>query len=273
MRSISAPRKPKDLSFTEIVDSLAQHLDPKPIIIAERYKFHKAEQGESESIRQFIARLQKLAITCEFGTYREEVIRDRFVCSLRDRTIQRKLLAESSLVLQSAVEKACAAELAEKEISVVHGDSVVKKVERSTLPECFRCGKRNHTPDSCFHPKSRCHRCQKTGHIATKCTVTRLPQTPPVKRGTMRGKIKQQGRIGNLQEVEAVEEFVNKSVWPMFTIVDSRQRCIEFIVPVVIEGKYVDMELDTGASVTIIPKNVWYDVLAADLKLRSYSGH
>lgn len=155
----------------------------------------------------------------------------------------------------------------------MHGDSVVKKVERSTLPECFRCGKRNHTPDSCFQLKSRCHRCQKTGHIATKCTVPRLPQRPPFKRGTIRGKIKKQGRIGNLQEVEAVEEFVNKSVWPMFTIVDSRQRCIEFIVPVVIKGKNVDMELDTGASVTIIPKNVWYDVLATDLKLRSYSGH
>ena len=51
LRSISVPRKPKELSFTEIVVSLAQHLDSKPIIIAERYKFHKAEQGESESIR------------------------------------------------------------------------------------------------------------------------------------------------------------------------------------------------------------------------------
>ncbi|XP_068738407.1 uncharacterized protein [Montipora capricornis] len=232
LRSISAPRKPKELSFTEIVDSLAQHLDLKPTIIAERYKFHKAAQGESESI-----------------------------------------------LLQSVVEKACAAELTEKETSVVHGDSVVKKVERSTVPECFRCGKTNHTPDSCFHLKSRCHRCQKTGHIATKCTVTPLPQRPPVKRGTIRGKMKKQGRIGNLQEVEAVEESVNKSVWPMFTIVNSRRRCKEFIVPVVIEGKNVDIELDTGASVTIIPKNVWYDILATkplketDLKLRSYSGH
>lgn len=25
----------------------------------------------------------------------------------------------------------------------------------STVPECFRCGKRNHTPDNCFHQKSR----------------------------------------------------------------------------------------------------------------------
>ena len=46
-----------------------------------------------------------------------------------------------------------------------------------------------------------------------------------------------------------------------------------------IDGKTVDMELDTGASVTIIPKSIWTDVLASkpvertDVKLRSYSGH
>ena len=34
LRSISAPRKPKEFNFTEIVDTLAQHVDPKPIIIA-----------------------------------------------------------------------------------------------------------------------------------------------------------------------------------------------------------------------------------------------
>jgi len=39
------------------------------------------------------------------------------------------------------------------------------------------------------------------------------------------------------------------------------------------------MELDTGASVTIIPKSIWTDVLAAkpvertDVRLRTYSGH
>ena len=106
LRSISAPRKPKELS-------LSQHLDPKPIVIAERFKFHKAEQEDSESKRQFLAKLQKLVETCEFGGYREEAIRDRFVCGLRVRSIQRKLLAEATLTLQTAVEKACAAELTE----------------------------------------------------------------------------------------------------------------------------------------------------------------
>ena len=75
-RSIVSPRRPKELSFAEIVDNLAKHLDPKPIVIAERFTFHKAEQQESESIRDFLARLKKLAETCEFGGYREEVIWD-----------------------------------------------------------------------------------------------------------------------------------------------------------------------------------------------------
>ena len=74
LRSISTPRKLKELNFNEIMDTLAQHVDPKPIIITERYKFHKAQQEESETVRQYLAKLQKLAETCEFGPYREEAI-------------------------------------------------------------------------------------------------------------------------------------------------------------------------------------------------------
>ena len=138
-----------------------------PIIIAERYKFHKAEQEESESVRQYLAKLQKFAETCEFGAYRGEAIRDRFVCGLHSQAIQRKLLAEATLTLQTAVEKALASELTDKEASGFHGDSHdVRKVER-TFPECFRCGKANHSAEKCFHRNARCLGCQKKGHIVS----------------------------------------------------------------------------------------------------------
>ena len=52
LESIVSLRRPKDLSFAEVVDNLVKHLDPKLIVIAERLKFHKAEQQESESIRE-----------------------------------------------------------------------------------------------------------------------------------------------------------------------------------------------------------------------------
>ena len=106
------------------MDNLTKHLDPKAIVIAERYKFHKAEQQESDSIRDFLTRLKKLAETCEFGGYRKEAIRDRYVCGLKERTIQRKLLAVADLTLQSAVEKAFAAELTQKETVALHGGGV-----------------------------------------------------------------------------------------------------------------------------------------------------
>lgn len=106
-------------------------MDPKLIIIVERYKFHKTKQ---QSVTQYLAKLQKSAETCEFVFYCEEAIRDRFVCGLRAQSIQCKLLAEASLTLQTAVEKVCAAELMEKEASGFHGDPHnVKKVEATSL--------------------------------------------------------------------------------------------------------------------------------------------
>jgi len=65
----------------------------------------------------------------------------------------------------------------------------------------------------------------------------------------------------------------------MFTVSDSHGKCKEFIMPVIIDGKTMDMELDTGASATIIPKSIWTDVLAVkpvehtDARLHSYLGH
>ena len=92
LRSNVSPRRLKELSFAKIVDNLAMHLDPKQIVTAEHFKFHKVEQQELESIRDFLARSKKLAETCEYGGYHEEAIWDRFMCGLKGRTIQCKLL-------------------------------------------------------------------------------------------------------------------------------------------------------------------------------------
>lgn len=46
--------------------------------------FHKAEQEGSESMRQYLAKLQKLAENCaEFGKYREGAVCNCFVCGFK----------------------------------------------------------------------------------------------------------------------------------------------------------------------------------------------
>ena len=92
------------------------------------------------------------------------------MCGLKERTIQRKLITVADLTLQMAVERACAAELTEKETTALHGGSVEEARKGTAMfPECFRCGKVNHSSDTCFFRNSKCHRCQKVGHIVKKC--------------------------------------------------------------------------------------------------------
>ena len=127
------------------------------------------------------------------------------------------------------------------------------------------------------------HGCKKVGYIVKKCPVkVQNPESGKAAwkpKPRLRKKKKKQQKVCFDDEDRTVRQSTNGSDWPMFTISDSRGKCKEFIVPVTINGKTVDMELDTGASVTIIPKSMWTDVLASkpvertDIKLRSYSGH
>ena len=132
----------------------------------------------------------------------------------------------------------------------------------------------------CFHRKAQCHGCQKFGHIVLKC----LEKHPPKAKGgeskkSRKKKKRKPGGIHCVEETETVVEPVDKTAWPMFTVVDCQGRCKELIVQVLINGKSVDLELDIGASVMIIPNHVWSGLLAAkplqptDVKLKTYSGH
>ena len=65
------------------------------------------------------------------------------------------------------------------------------------------------------------------------------------------------------------------SEWPMFAI----RKADEILVPVKINGISFKMELDTGASVTVIPEEMWEKELGSvplvesSVTLKSYSGH
>ena len=61
------------------------HLDPQPLVIAQRFKFHQRNQKSGESIAQFVAELRKCAEHCDFQL--DETIRDRLICGLRNETI------------------------------------------------------------------------------------------------------------------------------------------------------------------------------------------
>ena len=64
----------------------------------ERHVFHKSKQSADETIDNYIVRLSKLAISCEFMD-KNEMIRDQVVNSCGSTKLRKKLLEEETLTL------------------------------------------------------------------------------------------------------------------------------------------------------------------------------
>ena len=69
LRSLLAPKLPRDESFEDLMGLLVRHFDPKPLVIAERFRFYRRAQKNDESVADFVADLRRLSIKCEFGTF------------------------------------------------------------------------------------------------------------------------------------------------------------------------------------------------------------
>ena len=59
-------------------------MSPKPLIIAERYRFYKRDQQEGESVNEYVAELRKLSKYCECSAFLNDALRGKIVCELRN---------------------------------------------------------------------------------------------------------------------------------------------------------------------------------------------
>ncbi|ETW97619.1 MAG: hypothetical protein ETSY2_44310 [Candidatus Entotheonella gemina] len=102
--SLLAPTLLRDKTFPELLVILKEHFDPKPLVIGERFHFYRRNQKANETVAEFLADLWKLNIRCEFGTFLDQALRDRFVCGVRNNAIQKKLLTVDGLTTARALE-------------------------------------------------------------------------------------------------------------------------------------------------------------------------
>ena len=183
--------------------------EPAPIVIAERHKFWTASQGESESVSEFIVRLKKLALTCSFGEFLSQALRDRLVCGLHSKMsrTQRHLLLIRDLTYVVAHDKCVADEMAGKANIEHMGESACGEVNKVQNVSSFR-GRNNtssghskvqigenadkckswrsvqHCSESSKFRNATFHHCKWKGHIHPVCKA--LPSQMQVK-GTSSG--------------------------------------------------------------------------------------
>ena len=129
LRTLVAPAAPREKPFIDLAKLLKHHFEPKPLVIAERFAFHRRSQQPGEPVKEYLAELRKLATHCQFNEHLEEALRDRFVCGLRSESIQKRLLAEDGLELKRALEVAQSMEAADRNAQVLQESN-----DRGTIP-------------------------------------------------------------------------------------------------------------------------------------------
>ena len=81
-------------AYTQLTILLKNHFTSKKMVITERYRFLNRTQREGQSVTALAANLKHPASTCQFSNHLNEALRDRFVCGLRSKETQKKLLTE-----------------------------------------------------------------------------------------------------------------------------------------------------------------------------------
>ena len=278
LRNLFAPESLREKSFGELVAALKRHYEPKPLVIAERFKFHRRVQAPGESVSTFVAELRRLTIHCEFRAHLDEALRDRLVCGLSSEATQKRLLTEPDLTFAKAVEIATSMEEAAKNARTLQSSGTtardVNKVgqgPRDISDRCYRCGKPGHRAVHCPMKSERCHSCGKIGHTRAVCRSS--GQAPKSAGRADRGSRKSSKRqvqtvLADLEEPEDVAT--------LHQIRSQAGQPLE--VKVTLGGKPQWMELDTGAAVSLISRKTFQDLLpeetlqATHTQLRTYSG-
>jgi len=163
LRNLTTPVPPAEKSFTQLVEILKGHYKPKPLVIAERFNFHRRTQHSRESVKDFAAKLQCLTIHCEFGAHLDKALRDQFVCGLGNETIQKQLLTEKDLTFKGAIDIAHGMQSAARHAKSLqggatptHSDATIR-LGQGVTKECYRCGQSSHRPTQCPYKSAKCH--------------------------------------------------------------------------------------------------------------------
>ena len=289
LRNIVSPNKPGDKTYSALVTALSQHFKPTPSEIVERFKFHSRARKAGESVATYVAELRSLTEFCNFGDMLEVMIHDRLVCGINDPAIQKRLLAEPELTYAKAVEVAQNTETAAQSMRELRakpeGDATLQQPTvnktSTTSPAsgdagapaytCYRCGKKGHVVASCRLSKDVvCHYCNKRGHVQRACkSKARSSPRKPGKRKT-----RTVGRVHSEGEDESGTE--NGS-----TLYQLRSRggasAPPIIVEVTLDDCLVNMEVDTGASHSLMSESTFSrlwpgrSLQPTPVRLRSYT--
>ena len=248
--------------YEKVKEKFDSHFVVKRNTIYERAKFNQRVQGTDEPVESFITSLYCLVEYCEYGTLRDEMIRDRLVVGLQNAKLSEKLQMDAKLNLETAVNMARQSESIHKQQEIVRGatsagerkdvDAIrfakkgpAKKHESGRRlpnprpsnsahkPTCQRCGNDFHNRHVCPARDATCYNCGRVGHFARVCKSTKLNEVHGIENSD--------------SEDDSPEIFLGE-------VSDTGKGQGAWEIGISVNGKVINFKLDSGADVSVIPR-------------------
>ncbi|KAG1933981.1 retrotransposable element [Pimephales promelas] len=234
-----------ELTIEWLLTAFRNHCNPAPNETVERYKFFSRNQNSSETFDKYVTDLKVLADTCNFGTARDSLIRDRIVCGIMNSHVRERLLRETELTLEKCVRICKASELSKENVMTIEGQkSEVHAVQRvrqaqsakQTQPaKCKFCGKQHEwKKQSCPAYGKQCRKCGKMNHFTSTC------------------KTKETMRKGIHSVVEREEEELYQEILSLNSQKEDKHDK-QLFATMLINERPVKFQLYCGASCNVIP--------------------
>ena len=186
-----------------------------------------ADRHPYESVSQFVAALRQLSEYCDYNATIDEMLRDRLVCGIKEDRIQRRLFAEPGLTFKKAIKVSFAMEMAVKN---------AHDLQVQELKPVHKVTKRNREMEDCY-------RCGGQKKDIPKETRNR--------------------NKANFVEEDSDEFEETHSLYQ----VESSAKRKPYIVTVGLNGKDIPMEIDTGASMSLIREKTCEQIFGSNYQL------
>ena len=196
-------------NLDDILSALTEHFEPQTNVIYERYIFNSCKQEKSENIETYLARLRKLAATCEYGAFLDEMHRDGILIGITDNQIRARLLRESRLILQKALEICRSSEQANLHLQQMdltpetthylkskskRGMTKQKSEKTALIRNCLFCGT-SHNRGKCPAYGVTCTKCHKKNHLAEQCRASKDERAGARHKQEQKTKLWKQNRV------------------------------------------------------------------------------
>ena len=103
IEDLIAPKSVHEVPYKDLIKLLYDHFEPEDSSIVARFRFNSCIRERGESVPVYVARLRKLATSCNYEpSILEEMLRDCLVCGIGNQPLHTRLLSEPGLTLKSA---------------------------------------------------------------------------------------------------------------------------------------------------------------------------